>query len=278
MRNWAWALVASACLLFAGAARADGPTAEREFDDCGGADWCPRMVVVPAGDFQMGSPDREPGRDSDEGPQHRVWLHAFAVGKFEITFAQWDACVADGGCAEVSDAGWGRGQRPVMNVTWDNVQGYLGWLSQKTGQHYRLLSESEWEYAARAGRSAEPFGTGQDIRPSEANYYATYVGHTAPVGSYAPSTYGLYDMHGNVWEMVGDCYMRRYWHAPTDGSARIDGDCEHYKLARGGAWNSNVALLRAANRLRFEVQNKSSALGFRVARSLDQRADGSAPM
>ncbi len=269
MRGWVWALLGAVCLMVATPVCAQTLAAGQEFDDCGGADWCPRMIVLPAGSFQMGSPDTEIGRDGDEGPQHRVFLRPFAAGKFEVTFAQWDACVADGACASVSDADWGRGQRPVINVAWDDVQAYLAWLSHKTGQHYRLLSESEWEYAARAGLSASPFGTGQDIRATQANYAATDERRTQPVGSYPPNAYGLYDMPGNVWEMVGDCFMRRYWHAPTDGSPRATGDCEHWRIARGGAWNSYVALLRSANRLRFESQNRSSALGFRVARALE---------
>lgn len=240
----------------------------QEFDDCSGAAWCPRMVVVPAGDFQMGSPDREVGRDGDEGPQHRVWLrHAFAVGKFEVTFAQWDACVQAGACEARDDAAWGRGDRPVINVSWNDAQAYVRWLSAQTGQSYRLLSESEWEYAARGGRRT-PFGTGLTIRPNEANYAASGHDQTLAVGSYPPNRFGLYDMHGNAWELVEDCFARRYWDAPTDGAPIEYDDC-YYRIARGGGWNAHVTHLRAANRIRLSGDESSAAIGFRVARDLN---------
>ena len=135
------------------ARRAETSTHGREFDDCGGAGWCPRMVVLPAGSFTMGSPSSEKGRERDEGPQHVVTIpRPFAVGKYEVTFEEWDACVRGGGCPHrLGDKGWGRGRRPVINVSWKDAQDYVRWLSRETGKEYRLLTEAEWEYAARAG-------------------------------------------------------------------------------------------------------------------------------
>ncbi|MDZ7792064.1 MAG: formylglycine-generating enzyme family protein [Xanthomonadales bacterium] len=135
---------------------------------------CPEMVVIPSGSFQMGSPSSEPQRDSDEGPQHRVSVPAFALAKTEVTFAQWDACVSDGGCSHrPEDRGWGRGNRPVMNVNWNDAQEYVRWLSRKTGADYRLPSEAEWEYAARAGTTTR-FNTGNCITSDQANFNGNY--------------------------------------------------------------------------------------------------------
>lgn len=271
MQRWLWAALVGAlmltAMLMAPGAFAQTFTDGQIFDDCDGADWCPRMVVVPAGNFQMGSPDREIGRDGDEGPQHRVWIRQFAVAKFEVTFAQWDACVEAGVCVARDDAAWGRGDRPVINVTWNDAQTYVAWLSAQTGKRYRLLNESEWEYAARAGRTT-PFATGLTIRPSEANYAASDLGETRTVGSYPPNAFGLYDMHGNVWELVQDCFARRYSHAPTDGSSRDRSDC-YYRVARGGGWNAHVANARVANRTRLSAEESSASMGFRIARDLD---------
>ncbi len=175
---------------------------------------CPEMVVVPAGSFLMGSPKSEDGNDGTEGPQHEVKIpRSFAIGKFEVTFAEWDACVAAGGCKyRPGDQGWGRGKRPVINVSWNHVtKEYLPWLSRKTGKTYRLPTEAEWEYAARAGTTT-PFSTGETITPSQANFDGnhTYGGSargisrekTIVVGSFQANAFGLYDVHGNVWEWV----------------------------------------------------------------------------
>jgi hypothetical protein len=170
------------------------------------------MVVVPAGSFTMGSPPSEEGRSDSEGPQHRVTIaRPFAVGKFEVTFAEWDACVAAGGCSHrPGDQGWGRGNRPVIDVSWNDItQQYLPWLSRKTGKTYRLLSEAEWEYAARAGTTTA-FSTGRTITPEQANFDGNYTyggsakgvyrSKTVEVGSFPPNAFGLFDMHGNLWE------------------------------------------------------------------------------
>ena len=156
----------------------------------------------------MGSPDNEPGRNSEEGPQRRVTIAPFAIGKTEVTFAQWDACVSAGGCSRrPADNGWGRGARPVMRVSWEDAQEYVGWLSRQSGQSYRLPSEAEWEYAARAGTET-PFHTGRRISTDQANFAGDYTyngsskgqyrGQTTPVGSFAANGWGLHDMHGNV--------------------------------------------------------------------------------
>jgi formylglycine-generating enzyme required for sulfatase activity len=165
---------------------------------------CPEMVVVAAGSFQMGSADDQAGHQPDESPRHEVRIGApFAVGKFEVTFAEWDACVADGGCDGFApdDQHWGRGTRPVVDVSWEETKSYVDWLSRKTGSQYRLLTEAEWEYAARGGTTT-PWSFGNAIDDGMANFAAD---KTVPVGSYKPNGFGIFDMHGNVWEWVQDC-------------------------------------------------------------------------
>ena len=208
------------------------------FRDCGE---CPEMVVIPAGEFMMGSPDSEPGRDADEGPLRRVRIgYPLAVGKFEVTFAEWDACVSAGGCNHrPNDKGWGRGSRPVVVVNWGDAQAYVKWLSRTTGQRYRLLSESEWEYAARAGTTT-PLHTGSRITTAQANFSGN---QTVPVGRFGANLFGLHDMHGNVWEWVEDCWNRSYAGAPSDGSAWRSGECSR-RVLRGGSWVLGPTSLR----------------------------------
>ena len=251
--------------------------AGQEFRDC--AD-CPLMVVIPAGSFMMGSPEGEEGRDGNEGPEHRVDIvKPFAAGKQEVTFAEWDACVSAGGCGHrPGDGGWGRGTRPVINVSWEDAQSYVSWLSRKIGEAYRLLSESEWEYAARAGTTG-PFHFGSTISTDQANYNGgihTYGsgregvnrGKTVPVGSFPANGFGLHDMHGNVWEWVEDCWHDSYASAPADGSARaLGGDCSR-RVLRSGSWNSVPRWLRSAFRIRRSTGDRDRFLGFRVARTL----------
>ena len=197
---------------------------------------CPEMVVMPAGEFMMGS---------DEGamnvkPVRKVTIaKPFAVGKFEITFTEWDACVAAGGCRHSpDDASWGRGKRPVINVSWDDImKDYLPWLSKQAGKTYRLLSEAEWEYAARAGTTTA-FSTGNTIAHSRAQFSEKVFGdakQTVEVGKFPPNPWGLHDMHGNVWEWVEDCLKDSYANAPSDGKAVVDvAGCR--RVARGGSW------------------------------------------
>ena len=227
---------------------------------------CPEMVVIPAGSFTMGSPESEEGRDADEGPQHPVRMgQALALGRYEVTFAEWDACVAAGGCNgyQPADGGWGRGQRPVINVSWDDAQAYVRWLSQRTGQRYRLPSEAEWEYAARAGTATARYW-GDGIAPAQANYGGN---GTVEVGRYAANPFGLQDVLGNVWEWVEDCWNASYRGAPADGLPWTTGEC-HLRVVRGGSWSFNPRNLRAANRNAHNSGNRNSFLGFRVARTL----------
>ena len=248
----------------------------KAFKDC--AD-CPEMVVVPSGSYMMGSPKGELARGDDEGPVHRVTIPAsLAVGKFEVTFDEWDACVSSGGCDgyRPDDENWGRGRRPVINVSWVHARAYVRWLSKKTGKFYHLLSESEWEYVARAGTTT-PFHTGSRITPSEANFdgHFTYNGsstgedrkRTVSVGSFGANRFGLHDVHGNVWEWVEDCWANDYEGAPADGSARTTGNCT-IRVLRGGSWGDSPGDLRSANRFGFRSGIRNILIGFRVARTL----------
>jgi formylglycine-generating enzyme required for sulfatase activity len=239
---------------------------------------CPEMIVVAAGEFMMGSPTTEKGHDENEddgsGGQHKVTIAApFAVSKFVVTFADWDACVSVGGCPKEggrSDAGWGRGKQPAIYVSWDDAQAYVAWLSRMTGKKYRLLTEAEWEYAARAGRTTVYYW-GDDIRKGYANCNgcgSEWDNHRAsPAGSFEPNAIGLYDMGGNVWQWVEDCYHTNYKGAPADGSAWIaDNDCN--RVLRGGSWYNPPQYLRSALRWGWPSDNRDNTLGFRVGRTL----------
>ena len=248
------------------------------FREC---DVCPEMVVVPAGAFTMGSPTTEPSRDRSESPEHRVTLaRPFAVGKFAITFDEWDACVADAGCNgyRPPDEGWGRGRHPVLRVSWNDAKTYLRWLSRKTGKAYRLLSEAEREYVTRAGTTTT-FWWGDFISPDQANYNGTYSYDNGPKGDYrrrtvtvqsfAPNPWGLHQVHGNLWDWVEDCFQDSYDGAPTDGSARTAGPCTA-RVIRGGSWVNSPKYLRAAARVSYPADTRDRDMGFRVARSLQQ--------
>jgi formylglycine-generating enzyme required for sulfatase activity len=226
------------------------------------------MVIVPAG--SMGSTASDMGHRPNEQPQHHVTIaKPFAVSKFEVTFAEWDACAAQGGCAsQVSDEGWGRGRQPVINVSWDEAQHYVAWLSRITGKTYRLLTEAEYEYAARAGvQTSYPWG--DEVGRNNANCAGCGsrwdVAQPAPVGSFAPNHFGLYDMVGNVWEWVEDCVHEDYsGEPPIDGSAwTTGGDCSTRRL-RGGSWASIPDEVRSANRSRGRTGQQSTVIGFRV--------------
>ena len=227
----------------------------------------PEMVVVPAGRFRMGCVS---GHDciEFEHPVHEVAIErAFAVSRYEITFEDYGRFDAS---AETDDHGWGRGRRPVIDVSWTDAHDYVGWLSEQTGQRYRLLTEAEWEYAARAG-SETAYAWGDAIGTDRANCEACGsrwdATRTAPVGSFEPNGFGLHDMHGNVWEWVEDCWNGRYFDAPFDGSAWLSGDCRA-RVIRGGSFNSPPQLLRSADRVKTETRTRSFSLGFRVAREL----------
>jgi formylglycine-generating enzyme required for sulfatase activity len=256
---------------------AEAPKERVTFRDC---NVCPEMAVIPAGSFMMGVPPNETG-DPDETPQHRVTIaRQFAVGRYSVTFNEWDACVSDGGCNnwKPPDRGWGRGRRPVINVSWDDAKAYVTWLSRRTGQTYRLLSEAEREYVTRAGTST-PFWWGTSISTNQANYDGNYTYgtgskgesrmQTVPVDSFDPNPWGLFQVHGNVWDWVDDCYHDSYDKAPADGSAWMSGDCGR-RVGRGGAWDSGPSILRAANRGPFPAGSRFGGVSFRVGRTLDR--------
>ena len=240
---------------------------------------CPEMVVVPAGSFLMGSPPKEKDLYDEEGqkamsvPQHQVTIaKPFAVGKFEVTFDDWDACVADGDCPHANDSGLGRGRRPVINVSWDDAQLYVAWLSRVTGKTYRLLSEAEWEYAARAGTQTVYFwgdeiGTGTNANCQSCG--SKWDGRqTAPVGSFAGNAFGLHDLHGNVWEWVEDCRHGNYEGAPDDGSAWMAGGLCDSRVLRGGSWYYPPLAIRSAVRGSETTETRAADKGFRVGRTL----------
>ncbi len=245
------------------------------FRDC---PQCPELVVLPAGAFKMGSPASEAERYIEEGPRHWVTIaKPLVVGKYEVTFAEWDACWRAGDCAHnPDDRGGGRDNHPVINVSWRDVQQYLAWLSRKTDKPYRLLSESEWEYAARAGTTG-PFHFGDTISTDQANYNGNHIygsgrkgiyrERTVAVGSFPANNFGLHDMHGNVGEWVEDCWHGSYSAAPSDGSAWTrSGDCE--RTLRGGSWEDVPKHLRSAIRFPDPAEGRSRKVGFRVARAL----------
>jgi formylglycine-generating enzyme required for sulfatase activity len=246
------------------------------FHECAKAKDCPEMVVLPPGPFTMGSPVSEEGAsrlNDDERPQHLVTIpKAFAVSEYDVTFEDWDACAAVGGCPSADDSGFGRGTRPVINVTWEEARQYAAWLALMTGRPYRLLTEAEWEYAARAGsKTAYYWGPTIGIGNADCNGCGSPWdnGETAPVGSFKLNGFGLYDMAGNVWQWTQDCYQKSYEGAPSDGSAVLNGDCSR-RTRRGGGWGYNPPILRSANRGADSPVNRSAFVGFRIARSLEQ--------
>ena len=225
------------------------------------------MVAIPGGSFRMG--DLSGNGSIPEAPVHIVRIAPFEMGKYEVTFSQWDACVADGGCSRVpDDEGWGRGNRPVINVSWDHIQEFIIWLNARTGGGYRLPTESEWEYAARA-ESESKYSWGNEIGNNRANCNESCGDRwerTAPVGSFASNAWGLHDMHGNVREWVEDCWHYSYVGAPGDGSARRSGICNQ-RVIRGGSWSVRYAgYLRSAYRDKNSRPVRSVNLGFRLAR------------
>ncbi len=227
---------------------------------------CPGLVVAPAGSFEMGSATT----DYDK-PIHRVSISkAFAIGRYEVTFTEWDKCVDDGGCKQrPNDRGWGRGARPVINVSWLDAKEYVAWLSKKTGHVYRLPSEAEWEYAARAGTSTS-YWWGGSVDARQANCRECKTGQaeqTLPVGSYKPNAFGLFDTAGNAAEWVEDCWNDNYRGAPTDGSAWVKGDCQ-LRVLRGGSFGSEAGYVRPTARFRYDADVPYSANGFRVVREL----------
>ncbi|MEL7485612.1 MAG: SUMF1/EgtB/PvdO family nonheme iron enzyme [Pseudomonadota bacterium] len=230
---------------------------------------CPDMAEIDGGVFVMGTPLDETSRAPDEFAPRSVSIdYRYALSAREITFKQWDACVADGGCNgyRARDPGWGRGDRPVVNVSLEDARAFASWLSAKTGAAYRLPNEAEWEFAARAG-AATPFSFGLELSTRRANYYGQYAYNgpvgvyrrkSTPAGSFAPNALGLYDMHGNVWEWTDDCWA-------TDATPAAD--CG-LRVLKGGAWNTGGWRLRAGHRIAAAVTERDFDKGFRVARTL----------
>jgi formylglycine-generating enzyme required for sulfatase activity len=237
------------------------PDPGETFRDCGE---CPEMVVVPDGEFKMGSAET-----IYEKPEHRVvFANRFAIGRREVTFDEWDACFVAGACKyQPDDRGWGRGNRPVINVSWDDAKVFVTWLAQKTGRSYRLPTEAEWEYAARAGTTSA-FWWGREPATGRANCADCAIpplNRTTPTGSFRPNGFGLYDVAGNVAEWVEDCWNDTYRGAPADGSAWTTGQCEE-RVLRGGSFASKANLIRSGSRFRYDEDVRYYANGFRVAR------------
>lgn len=228
----------------------------------------PIMIGIPAGSFRMG--DLNGDGDSNEKPIHNVSVKAFSMSQTEVTFANWDACVSAGGCSyKPSDKGWGRGRRPVMNVSYNDITNqFIPWLNKVTGKRFRLPTEAEWEYAARAGSTAK-YSWGNSISCSQARYdhYSGKCGNerkTISVKSFNPNNFGLYDMHGNVWEWTQDCVNDSYSGAPSNGQAWITGNCSS-RVLRGGSWITFLPRnLRSAYRDRITVSFRGSLGGFRI--------------
>lgn len=219
-----------------------------------------KLVKIPTGSFNMGSDNGY----CDEEPIHEVMLKSFWMQEAPVTFAQWDYFVKDSGCNNFpNDQGWGRGERPVINVSYHDItEHFLPWLNRITGKKFRLPSEAEWEYACRAGTTTK-YSWGDDISPSHANYAGSKHGKTVPVKSYAPNAFGLYDMHGNVWEWTQDCWNDNYIGAPDDGSAWQEGRCE-WRVLRGGSWDYPLHHICSAVRMFDVLDSRLNHRGFRL--------------
>ncbi|MEE8340433.1 MAG: bifunctional serine/threonine-protein kinase/formylglycine-generating enzyme family protein [Xanthomonadales bacterium] len=253
----------------------------KTFRDC--AD-CPAMVVVPAGSFWQGSEESEPLALKKEKPRRMItFAEPFAVGVFEVTMQQWDLCAADGDCTtRPRDNGWGRGSRPVIMVSWNDAQEYVSWLSKKTGQSYRLPSESEWEYFARAGEESDWPGGDPALACEFGNIAGFETGfrwqhefcedgavmETLPVGSFKSNDFGIYDVIGNVAEWTLDCMNLSYLDGPADGSAWSRGICSS-RMTRGGSWFTGTKEIRLPARFNLKTGDRNDFTGFRVVRKVD---------
>jgi len=245
----------------------------------------PEMVVVPSGQFRMGCSDSDRTLEVEhpqdrcrrrEQPAHVVTIaRSFAVSRYEVTFEDYERFRPS--ASQPQDMGWGRGRRPVIHVSWEDAAAYAAWLSRETGRAYRLLSEAEWEYVARAGSTTE-FSWGDLPGDGRANCRgcssAGDIGKTVEVGSFAANAWGLHDVHGNVWEWVQDCWNRNYEGAPGDGSARSSGDCAR-RVTRGGSWLATPGYMRSANRGRWRFGQELT--GLRVAARLDRQVQSGRP-
>jgi len=260
----------------------------------------PEMVVIPTGTFIMGSPPNEPGRFMDEGPTHQITIsQPFAVSRYEVSFAQYDQFVASTQYVRPSDKGWGdlfwgRENMAVFNVSWYDAVAYTRWLSIQTRKNYRLLSESEWEYAARAGKKTA-FSSGTCISKDQANFHAGYAYSDCPItelyrgkmleiGQFIPNAWGLHDVHGNAFEWTLDCWHENYYGAPRDSAAWLEqvnqeddsiqepseADCNR-RVLRGGSWSGRPRDIRFAQRANNAANFSSIFIGFRVAREMPER-------
>lgn len=229
------------------------PVAGKTFRDC---ESCPLMATLPGGAFTMGSPSSEDGHNAYEGPQREVTVKSFAIGVYEVTNAEWKACADDGACKEKPSPG--AEQFPALFLSWRDATDYASWLSKKTGRKYRLPTEAEWEYAARAGATT-PYWWGEKFERDK-----VAKGGAAAVGSLAANAFGLYDVAGNAREWVADCYVNNFAKAPTDGAAVTDGDCGR-RVIRGGSWESAPADTRVANRSRIDIGVRARYMGVRLA-------------
>lgn len=251
----------------------------------------PAMVLVPAGTFNMGTTqadwDKLVANDFfisqtlEETPQHLVTHNkSFAISQYEISFAEFDACVDAGGCSyRPDDAGWGRGKHPVINVSWNDANQYVRWLSQQTGDKYRLPTEAEWEYAARAGTTGN-YSVSEPLSFTKANYGAStydtdsngkpqYMTNTMPIDSFSPNPWGLYNVHGNVWEWTADCVTQNYAQAPNQGNIPVStGNCQN-RILRGGSWFSKSEDVRSASRYSLASEQRMIDVGFRIVKELD---------
>ncbi|WP_044466118.1 formylglycine-generating enzyme family protein [Pseudomonas sp. MRSN 12121] len=279
---------ASLLALFGGllsqGAQAATPHPGQVFKDCKN---CPEMVVLPAGTFTMGTPDDEVGREPDEGPMHDVtFAKPFAMSRFQITAGEWDSYVKETGVVIANgDTRPGREciaskpryqqgpRQPAVCMDFADVQAYVAWLSKKTGHHYQMVSEAQREYAARAGSKGPfpfPFDEGKGYSIAKhANTYGPADGYsfTSPVGSYPPNAFGMYDMHGNVYEWIADCEHANYVGAPTDGSAWVEPGCEARQI-RGNDWGEAPVFSRSGNRNNIYPSTRGDWIGFRVVRDL----------
>jgi formylglycine-generating enzyme required for sulfatase activity len=220
------------------------------------------LVAIPAGKFRMG--DTAGTGEPDEKPVHDVSVGAFRISKYEVTFAQYDAFATAMGKELPPDQGWGRGDRPVVNVSWDDAQEFIGWVNRQTGGKYRLPTEAEWEYAARAG-STSPYPWGRKFKRSLANTVDNTGAQdwwwTAPVGTFPSNAFGLFDMVGNVSEWTQDCYVMRY--LSSDEPVKAKGEC--VRVTRGGSWNSEPQFATVSRR-NFNTRDlRIDFIGFRLA-------------
>ena len=236
------------------------------------SDLCPEMIVVDSGQFEMGSDLDDPNRGDDEGQKRVVFIRKrLSISRSAITFDEWDSCARVGPCAkEVRDYGWGRGQQPAIGVSWNDAQMYVDWLSSETRQRYRLLREAEWEYVASRGL-ANSF----DIAKFSGTGKANCIGcgskwdskRAAPVRSFAPDLLGLFDVRGNAWQWVEDCWHKEALTPDIKVSPEVDEECRR-RVIRGGAWNYELRALRPSFRNAAPPLSRTSSIGFRVAREI----------